>query len=58
MLDLQSITQKFKAMKRENNNTNYLSTLLKYKLINFHTYLFRKRANQLNILTYKIKKDV
>ena len=58
MLDLQSITQKFKAMKRENNNTNYLSTLLKYKLINFNTYLFRKRSNELNILTYKIKKDV
>ena len=45
-------------MKRENNNTNYLSTLLKYKLINFNTYLFRKRSNELNILTYKIKKDV
>ena len=39
-------------MKEQNNNNNYLNTLLKYKLINFNTYLFRKKANELNIKTY------
>jgi len=39
-------------MKEQNNNINYLNTLLKYKLINFNTYLFRKKAKELTIKTY------
>ena len=40
-------------MKQQNNNTNYLNTLLKYKLITLKQYYFRKKANELNINTYK-----
>jgi len=39
-------------MKEQNNNTNYLNTLLKYKLITLKQYYFRKKANELNIKTY------
>jgi bacterioferritin (cytochrome b1) len=40
-------------MKKENNNTNYLNTLLKYKLITLKQYYFRKKAKELNINTCK-----
>ena len=44
--------QKGENMKKQNNNTNYLNTLLKYKLITLKQYYFRKKSTELNIKTY------
>jgi hypothetical protein len=43
-------------MKKENNNPKYLKFLLSSKLITFENYLFRLKANELNIDTYQKKK--
>tara|TARA_A100001201_G_scaffold4020_4_gene8574 strand:+ start:5994 stop:6125 length:132 start_codon:yes stop_codon:yes gene_type:complete len=43
-------------MIKENNNKNNLKRLLKLNKIKFQNYLFRLKANQLNINTYKLNK--
>ena len=43
-------------MIKENNNKHNLKRLLKLNKITFQNYLFRLKANQLNINTYKLNK--
>ena len=43
-------------MKLENNTIDHLNTLLDTKQITYSSYLFRLKANQLNIKTYQLKK--
>ena len=42
-------------MKKENNSPKYLKFLLNSKLITYQNYLFRLKANELNINTYQKK---
>lgn len=42
-------------MIKENNNKYNLKRLLKLNKITFENYLFRLKANELNINTYKLK---
>ena len=42
-------------MIKENNNKHNLKRLLKLNKITFQNYLFRLKANQLNINTFKLK---
>ena len=40
-------------MIKQNNNPNYLKTLLKYDIITLKQFYFRQKANELNINTFK-----
>ena len=42
-------------MIKENNNKHNLKKLLNLNKITFENYLFRLKANELNINTYKLK---
>ena len=42
-------------MIKENNNLHNLKRLLKLNKITFQNYLFRLKANELNINTFKLK---
>jgi hypothetical protein len=41
-------------MIKQNNNPNYLRTLLKYDLITLKQFYFRQKSNKLNINTFKL----